>query len=365
MSSTLFELICGFGSAFLLVLIVTPSVIKVAKLKHLVDEPGESRKIHRRSVPTIGGIVIFAGTIIAYCLWFPSREAWQFGNNYDAIGALNEFKYLVACMFILFFVGVKDDIIGVSPTKKLLVHIAVGFILVFIADIRITQFWGLFGIYTIPFWLSISLSLFVYIVIVNAINLIDGVDGLAAGVSLIASMAFAFWFYKTGDQPLALLAMGLAGSLFGFLIYNFQPAKIFMGDSGSLIIGIVLFVLAVKMIELGFLKERSVAMNYVSKPVLAMAILSYPLIDTLRVFILRASKGRSPFSADRNHIHHKLLAMGLSHRQTSVALYGYTLFIILLTFLMPPYTPNVSFIVVGGIAIVSLNAVFLFKNKKA
>lgn len=365
MSSTLFELICGFGSAFLLVLIVTPSVIKVAKLKHLVDEPGESRKIHRRSVPTIGGIVIFAGTIIAYCLWFPSREAWQFGNNYDAIGALNEFKYLVACMFILFFVGVKDDIIGVSPTKKLLVHIAVGFILVFIADIRITQFWGLFGIYTIPFWLSISLSLFVYIVIVNAINLIDGVDGLAAGVSLIASMAFAFWFYKTGDQPLALLAMGLAGSLFGFLIYNFQPAKIFMGDSGSLIIGIVLFVLAVKMIELGFLKERSVAMNYVSKPVLAMAILSYPLIDTLRVFILRASKGRSPFSADRNHIHHKLLAMGLSHRQTSVALYGYTQFIILLTFLMPPYTPNVSFIVVGGIAIVSLNAVFLFKNKKA
>jgi len=346
------------------VLIVTPSLIKVAKLKHLVDEPGDSRKIHRRSVPTIGGIVIFAGTIIAYCLWFPSREAWQFGNNYDAIGALNEFKYLVACMFILFWVGVKDDIIGVSPIKKLMIHIAVGCILVFIANIRITQFWGLFGIDAVPYWISVSLSLFVYIVIVNAINLIDGVDGLAAGVGLIASLAFAFWFYKTGDQPLALLAMGLAGSLLGFLIYNSQPAKIFMGDSGSLIIGIVLFVLAVKMIELGFIKERSVAMNHVSKPVLAMAILSYPLIDTLRVFILRAAQGRSPFSADKNHIHHKLLAMGLSHRQTSAALYGYTLFIILLTFLMPPYTPNVSFFVVGGIAVVSLNSVFLFKNKK-
>ncbi len=364
MSSILTELICGFATAFFLVLVVTPSVIKVAKLKHLVDEPGENRKIHRRSVPTIGGIVIFAGTIIAYCLWFPSREGWQFGNNYDAIGALNEFKYLVACMFILFFVGVKDDIIGVSPIKKLGVHFIVGFILVFVADIRITQFWGLFGIYFIPYWFSLILSLFVYIVIVNAINLIDGVDGLAAGVGLIASLAFAFWFYKTGDQPLALLAMGLAGSLFGFLIYNFQPAKIFMGDSGSLIIGLVLFVLAVKMIELGFLKERSVAMNYVSKPVLAMATLSYPLIDTLRVFILRASQGRSPFSADKNHIHHKLLALGFNHRQTAVALYGYTVFIILLTFLMPPYTPNISFLVVGGIAIVSLNAVFLFKNKK-
>lgn len=364
MSSILTELICCFVSGFLLVLIATPSLIKVAKLKHLVDEPGESRKVHRRSVPTIGGIVIFAGTIIAYCLWFPSKEGWQFGNNYDAIGALNEFKYLVACMFILFFLGVKDDIIGVSPSKKLLIHIAVGIILVFVADIRISQFWGLFGITDIPYWFSITLTMFVYIVVVNAINLIDGVDGLAAGVGLIASMAFAFWFYKTGDQPLALLAMGLAGSLFGFLIYNFQPARIFMGDSGSLIIGVVLFVLAVKMIELGFLKERSVAMNYVSKPVLAMAILSYPLIDTLRVFILRASQGRSPFSADRNHIHHKLLALGLSHRQTAIALYGYTLFMILLTFLMPPYTPNISFMVVGGIAVISLNAVFLFKNKR-
>jgi UDP-GlcNAc:undecaprenyl-phosphate GlcNAc-1-phosphate transferase len=364
LTSTLFELICGFLSAFLLVLVVTPSVIKVAKLKHLVDEPRESRKVHRRSVPTIGGIVIFAGTIIAYCLWFPSKEVWQFGNNYDAIGALNEFKYLVACMFILFFIGVKDDIIGVSPIKKLLVHIIVGFILVIVADIRITQFWGLFGINAIPYWISVSLSMFVYIVIVNAINLIDGVDGLAAGVGLIASLAFAFWFYKTGDQPLALLAMGLAGSLLGFLIYNFQPAKIFMGDSGSLIIGIILFVLAVKMIELGFLKERLVAMNYVSKPVLAMAILSYPLIDTLRVFIVRASQGRSPFSADKNHIHHKLLALGFSHRQTAVILYAYTLFIIMLTFLMPPYTPNISFFVVGSIAVLSLNSVYLFKNKE-
>lgn len=364
MSSTLLELICGFASAFFLVLIVTPSVIKVAKLKHLVDEPGESRKIHRRSIPTIGGIVIFAGTIIAYCLWFPSREGWQFGNNYDAIGALNEFKYLVACMFILFFIGVKDDIIGVSPIKKLMIHFGVGFILVYIADIRITQFWGLFGVDTIPDWISYGLSLFVYIVIVNAINLIDGVDGLAAGVGFIASMAFAFWFYKTGDQPLALLAMGLGGSLLGFLVYNFQPAKIFMGDSGSLIIGVILFVLAIKMIELGFLKERSVAMNYVSKPVLAMAILSYPLIDTLRVFTIRALKGRSPFSADKNHIHHKLLAIGLSHRQTSLILYAYTIFIILLTFMMPPSTPNISFFVVGGIAVGLLYTVFLFNNKK-
>jgi UDP-N-acetylmuramyl pentapeptide phosphotransferase/UDP-N-acetylglucosamine-1-phosphate transferase len=361
-SEILRELIGSFSTAFFLVLIATPSLIKVAKLKHLVDEPGDARKLHRRSVPTIGGIMIFAGTIIGYCLWFPSKEGWIFGNNYFPIEALNEFKYLVACMFILFFLGLKDDIIGVSPAKKLLVHMLVGFILVYLADIRITQFWGLFGVSALPYWLSISLSLFVYIVIVNAINLIDGVDGLAAGFAFIASIAFSYWFYKTGDQPLSLLAIGLAGALLGFLVYNFQPAKLFMGDSGSLIIGIVLFVLAVKLIEFP-VSRMLINMEPVPKPVLAMAILAYPLIDTLRVFILRVLRGRSPFSADKNHIHHKLLALGLSHRQTCFVLYGFSICIILLTFKCPPYSPNVSFIVVMSVAILSLNSVFLFKNK--
>ena len=362
MTEILRELLGSFLTAFLLVLIATPSLIKVAKLKHLVDEPGDARKLHRRSVPTIGGIMIFAGTIIGYCLWFPSKEGWLLGDNYYPIDALNEFKYLVACMFILFFLGLKDDIIGVSPAKKLLVHLLVGYILVYVADIRITQFWGLFGVDHLPYWMSITLSMFVYVVIVNAINLIDGVDGLAAGFGFIASIAFSYWFFKTGDQPLALLASGLAGALLGFLIYNFQPAKLFMGDSGSLIIGLVLFVLAVKLIEFP-VRRMLVYMEPVPKPVLARAILAYPLIDTLRVFILRALRGRSPFSADKNHIHHKLLALGLSHRQTCFVLYGFSVAIILLTFKSPSYSPNLSFIIIMSIALVSLNSVFLFKNK--
>lgn len=345
-----------------MVLIATPSLIKVAKLKHLVDEPGDARKLHRKSVPTIGGIMIFAGTIIGYSLWFPSKEGWVLGANYYPIEALNEFKYLVACMFILFFVGLKDDIIGVSPAKKLIVHLLIGFILVYVADIRITQFWGLFGVDHLPFWLSLTLSLFVYIVIVNAINLIDGVDGLAAGFGFIASIAFAYWFYRTGDQPLVLLAVGLAGSLLGFLVFNFQPAKLFMGDSGSLIIGLVLFVLAIKLIEFPVSRMHT-RMEPVPKPVLAMAILAYPLIDTLRVFMLRALAGRSPFSADKNHIHHKLLALGLSHRQTCFVLYSFSIAIVLIAFMSPSYSPNVSFLLVMSIAVISLNSVFLFKNK--
>ncbi|MGB0424520.1 MAG: glycosyltransferase family 4 protein [Flavobacteriales bacterium] len=357
------ELALGFLTAFLLVFIAMPSLIKVAKLKHLVDEPGEARKLHRRSVPTIGGILIFAGTILGYSLWFPSQNPSQLGMNYDTLSALHEFKFLVASMFILFFLGLKDDIIGVSPSKKLLVHMTVGAILVLMADIRITDFWGLFGADTIPLWASIIFSIFVYIVIVNAINLIDGVDGLAAGIGTIAALTFAFWFFNTKDLPLALLATSLAGSLVAFLIYNFNPARIFMGDSGSLTIGVVVYVLAVKMIEFP-IKELPHIVAGVSKPVLAMAILSYPLIDTMRVFIQRTLQGRSPFSADKNHIHHRLLALGLSHKMVAISLYLYTLFVITLTFLMPRHRPNISLIVVFGIALVISQVIFLIPLPK-
>jgi UDP-GlcNAc:undecaprenyl-phosphate GlcNAc-1-phosphate transferase len=353
----------SFITSFMVVLIATPALIKVAKMKHLVDEPGEARKLHRRSVPTLGGVMIFAGTIMSYCMWFPAREDWM-GRNYDAIAALAEFKYILTALFILFFLGLKDDIIGVSPWKKLMIHIVVGLIIVVVADIRITEFWGLFTFEgEMPYWLSVTFSIFVYIVIVNAMNLIDGVDGLAAGVGTIATFTFTYWFYKTGDIPLSLLAIALGGSLCGFLIYNFQPAKLFMGDSGSLVIGLIIFVLAVKMIE--FPVQRILpTMKQVSKPVLAMAILCYPLIDTLRVFTIRMFQGRSPFSADKNHIHHKLLSLGFSHRQTSLFLYAFTLAIIGLALAMPAYSPNVSFAIVGGTAIVILNSLFMFKKKQ-
>ena len=356
------DLLLGLFTSFMIVLISTPILIKVAKIKHLVDEPGEDRKVHHRSVPTIGGIMIFAGTIISYALWFPSTNEAQFGINYNVLSALEDFKYLVASMFILFFLGLKDDIIGVSPTKKLFIHLIVAFILVILADIRITNFWGLFELNEIPYGASVALSVFAYIVIVNAINLIDGVDGLAAGVGTIAGFAFAYWYFLTEDMPLALLAVALAGSLLGFLFFNFNPAKIFMGDSGSLIIGVVLFVLAVNMIEFD---ERRLPEDLlgVSKPVLAMAILCYPLVDTIRVFFLRVIKGKSPFSADKNHIHHKLLSFGFSHRKTVIILYIYVIFIILLTTLMPTYSPNIAFLVVGGTAYVLAQSVFFIKSK--
>lgn len=312
--------VLGFFTAFFIVLLATPSLIKVAKLKHLVDEPSEERKLHFFSVPTIGGIIIFAGFIFAYSLWFPSENRNYFYNEGDLLLAFDQFKYLISSLLILFFIGVKDDIIGTAPIYKLVGHLIVAFILVLMADVRIMDMHGLFGFNELPDWASIALSIFTYIVVVNGFNLIDGVDGLAAGVGLIACILFAVWFKLAGDIPMTLLSACLAGSLLAFLIFNFSPARIFMGDSGSMLIGAVLSVLAIRLIEHDVSKLPEQIQN-ISTPVMAMSILSYPLVDTLRVFFIRAIRGGSPFIADRNHIHHGLLANGLNHRKTVMIIY--------------------------------------------
>jgi UDP-N-acetylmuramyl pentapeptide phosphotransferase/UDP-N-acetylglucosamine-1-phosphate transferase len=189
------------------------------------------------------------------------------------------------------------------------------------------------------------------------------VDGLAGGVGLIASVTFGSWFYSTGDLPLSLLAFSLAGALLGFLFFNFQPAKIFMGDSGSLILGFILYVLAMKLIEYPPIKIMGMA-SAVCKPVLVIGILSYPLMDTLRVFTLRVWSGNHPFKADKNHIHHRLLALGLSHKMTSLVLYLFTVIMIVISFLTPADQPNLSLLIVVGTAALLTNVIYLNKVKE-
>ncbi|UKN03421.1 undecaprenyl/decaprenyl-phosphate alpha-N-acetylglucosaminyl 1-phosphate transferase [Paracrocinitomix mangrovi] len=331
-----YHLVLVFLTAFGVVLLATPSLIKVAKLKHLVDEPSEDRKLHTRSIPTIGGIIIFSAFIFSSLLWFPD-------HSMIAKAELGQFNYLMASLILLFFVGVKDDIIGMSPMKKLLAHLMVGFILVVMGEIRITSFQGLLGMdIELPEYGSILISIFAYIVIVNAINLVDGVDGLASGVGLIAAAAFGVWFSYTGAVHWALVSFSLSGALLGFLVFNFNPARIFMGDSGSLSIGAILSVLAIKLIDTP-IETLPVEIQYVSKPVLAMTILAYPLLDTLRVFSIRIASGRSPLSADRNHLHHKMLDQDNNHKKTVIIIYIFTLIMIGQAFFLQFPNPNISF----------------------
>lgn len=344
-------------TAFLVVLFGTPSLIKVAKLKHLVDEPKEDRKLHERSIPTIGGIMIFSAFVFSISLWFPDKleDATSFAD----------FKYLMASLILLFFVGVKDDIIGTAPMYKLIAHIIVAFILVMMGDIRITNMHGLFGLYeNIPEWSTILLSFFTYIVIVNAYNLIDGIDGLASGVGAINAAFFGVWFILTGQVFLAIASFGLVGALLGFLVFNFQPARIFMGDSGSLTIGAVISVLAFHCIETPVTKIPEF-LSHVNTPIIAMAVLAYPLIDTLRVFSVRALKGRSPFSADRNHLHHHLVDSGVNHAKSAIVFYIYSILVVGFVVILNTGNSTLDFFIALVTAFLIVPILYFYKKKHA
>ncbi len=356
------ELILVYLTSFGVALYATPALIRVAILKRLTDVPAEERKIHTRSVPTVGGIIIYAATVFSYSLWYKVGD----GMLYDEIfRSIEEFKLIIATSLVLFFVGVKDDIIGTAPVKKLFAHILVALILVLIGEIRITSLHGIFGVWEIPYWGSVFLSLFTYVVVVNAFNLIDGVDGLAAGVGMIACWAFGLWFVFAGNYSLAALSFSLAGALLGFLFFNFSPAKIFMGDSGSLVIGLFVCILAIKLLEYP-VEKLDKFWVHVSKPIFVIAAVIYPLLDTLRVFIIRAVKGQSPLMADKNHIHHHLLMRGLNHAKTVIVIYLFTVVTIaasLLGYFVSDATIGLAIIV--AIALVFLFFVLVLKRKHA
>lgn len=336
--------------SFFIVLLATPSFIKVAELKNLFDEPGEERKLHKHRIPSMGGIMIFAGTLFSFLICYPS-------------GDIGYIKYLIPAMLVMFFIGIKDDIIGTAAVKKLIGHLLVAFIMVLMAEIRITSLYGIFEIREIPEWASISLSIFTFVVVINAFNLIDGVDGLAGGVACIASVAFGIWFLLIGSQVDAIIAFALAGALLGFLRFNFYPANIFMGDSGSLVVGLIICTLAIRLIEFD-LSAIPTHMMSISKPIFAMAVLSYPLLDTFRIFIYRMIKGTSPFQADSNHIHHRLIKLGLNHAQTVGVIYLVNASLIAYSVLVKGLNTSLVFIVLAVLVFTLLGILYLLPLKK-
>ncbi len=288
--------------AFLITFFAIPVIIQVAKDKKLFDEPDE-RKVHKTVIPTLGGLGIFAGFIIATLMGVPSTVT-------------SELQYFAAAATVIFFLGIKDDILVLSASKKFIGQLIAAGIIIKFGGIQITNMHGFLGIYEIPHIASIVLSIFTIIVITNSFNLIDGVDGLAGSLGLLTTLVFGAYFFYAGQLTYAVMAFALSGSTIGFLLYNFSPAKIFMGDTGSLLLGLINSILVIKFIN--------VAGNPVSNlpiaaaPAIGFSILMIPLFDTLRVFGLRILNRRSPFSPDRTHVHHFLLDLGLSHRMVTI-----------------------------------------------
>jgi UDP-N-acetylmuramyl pentapeptide phosphotransferase/UDP-N-acetylglucosamine-1-phosphate transferase len=217
---------------------------------------------------------------------------------------------------VIFFLGIKDDILILSPTKKFIGQLVAAGIIIKFGGLQIDNLYGFFGITGISHIASLILTTFTIIVITNSFNLIDGVDGLAGSLGLLTSLVFGGYFYFSGEIMYAVMALSLAGTLVAFLIYNFSPAKIFMGDTGSLLIGLLNSIFVIKFLSVA--GNPAAPLPLFSAPAIAFAILIVPLFDTLRVFSLRILNRRSPFSPDRNHIHHFLLDLGLSQKMITI-----------------------------------------------
>jgi len=319
--STMYILILSFLTAFALTYLAIPSIIKIARSKHLFDEPSE-RSSHTENTPSLGGIGIFAGAIFSIVLWTP-------------FGDFSELQYILCAFIIIFLIGAKDDIDPMSPYKKLAAQLLAAFILVFKAEIAFSSLYGLAGFHEeLPIWLSATFSSLTILLITNAFNLVDGINGLAGSIGTLIVTTLGLWFFMTGDIELAIVAFATAGAVIAFLRYNFTPAQIFMGDTGSLMIGLVCAILAIKFLEINHRLENASLYKFQAGPAVIVGIIILPLYDTLRVFFTRLLRGASPFRPDRRHIHHLLIDYGMSHMRATAVLTGANALFISFVFIM-------------------------------
>ena len=298
-----------FGWAFLIAVFAIPSIIYVAHLKNLLDRPND-RTVHEVLTPRLGGLAIFAGLMSSIMI---------FGRVDSGI------QYLLAGCIILFFIGLKDDMVSVSASKKFFVQILATGIVMFMGDIRVTSFQGIFGIHELSDGTSYAFTFLVIVGITNAINLIDGLDGLAGSLIFLASGVFGYIFYIYGSDeylPYSMISFSLMGGILGFLRYNFRNAIIFMGDTGSLVCGFILAVLAIQLVEMQTVDAA---------PSVAISILFIPIFDTVRVFGFRILKGISPFVPDKNHIHHILIRANIKNSYTVLILFTFNLLMIIVS----------------------------------
>ena len=339
-----------FLVAFVVTYLAIPSIVDTAKEKKLYDEPSR-RKSHLKQIPTLGGIAIFAGLTVS---------AGSF-INYSHVPSL---QYILVASIIIFFIGIKDDILIIGPLAKLLGQIAAALILIIPGDLYFSSLHGFLDIhYILPIW-SLLLTLFVIIVIINSFNLVDGIDGLAASIGMLTTMFFGIWFFISGNIEYCLLSTATFGTLLAFIRFNVfaNKYKIFMGDTGSLIVGLMIAVQVIMFNEknIGYTSVFSIE----SAPAVSFAVLIVPLYDTMRVFLIRMSRGRSPFSADKNHLHHCLLKLGHSHiRATLIIIFANICFIILALLLQDIGIIWLMMIILAIATILSLILEHLVKKK--
>jgi UDP-GlcNAc:undecaprenyl-phosphate GlcNAc-1-phosphate transferase len=338
-------------TAFIITYYSVPAIIRLSLVKKLYDKPDE-RKIHAGRISPLGGMAIFGGMIISFV----------FFSAHLANPTLNS---VLVALFVIFVMGVKDDLYPLTPYKKLLGQLLAVSIVIFQGDIRIENFYGLFGIHELPYWISVLISYFFYLGIINSFNFIDGINGLSSGIGIVVSITFGIWFYYLNEPLFLILALCIAGSQLAFLRYNLINAKIFMGDSGSMILGFLVALLTIYYLQANERFSDSILLH-IDALVFALAVLIIPIMDTVRVvfvrlFILR----KSPLKADRNHIHHVLLDIGLSHVQATLVLLVVNVFFIVLTYYLNDFIrAKYLILTISLLAIVLSQIPFVIKTKR-
>jgi UDP-N-acetylmuramyl pentapeptide phosphotransferase/UDP-N-acetylglucosamine-1-phosphate transferase len=299
-------LILAFAAtAFVLALLLFPVLINLLHRWALHDHPSD-RKIHTAFTPSMGGICILLAAGLTLLLAVP-LTAWA------------QWKLYFIALAIIFVTGLRDDILVLSPGQKLLGQLLPVAILVFAGGIQITSLYSLWS-GPLPFWAASALTVLALVAVTNSFNLIDGIDGLAGVLSLLAFLALGTWFWLAGQHFPALLAGVFCGAIGGFLYYNWQPSKIFMGDTGTLPIGFTIAVLLILFMEANFRLPAASSFRFSATIGTALCVFFVPAFDTARVVMYRLVNRQSPFRADRNHLHHHLLRLGLSHAQTALLL---------------------------------------------
>ncbi|MFN0275039.1 MAG: glycosyltransferase family 4 protein [Chitinophagales bacterium] len=294
--------------SFIGVRLLVPKIIAYAFNNNLTDKPND-RKVHHNAIPRLGGIA-FGGTLLLIFTGYVILD-----------GSLGSLATLIA-LSLIFITGLMDDIKEIKAKKKFVIQI-VAAVIIASEGIRITHLWGLFGINELSIFYQYVITVIILVGITNSFNLIDGIDGLAAGIGLINSFALGCMAFYASFTEIAVLNFTLAGGLFAFLFFNFNPAKIFMGDSGSTLIGFLMGVSAL------YLATHHESFQTINVPIAMFGILLLPVFDTIRILVERIIRGVSPFTAEKNHIHHLLLETGLNHKKSSIILYISNILIII------------------------------------
>jgi len=332
------QLLTAFFLSAFLVYQSIPIIVRLSNTKKLLDVPNK-RKVNKHPIPNLGGIALFIGISLSTLLCIYQMP-------------FADMRYILAAMIILFFIGMKDDILLIAPRKKLLAQVISALLLIMMGDIRITNLHGIIGMYEIGHLFSLLLSLLIIVGITNSINLIDGIDGLAAGLSIFISGIFGVAFILFGQPQYAVLSFSITGSLCAFFIYNVfgKANKIFMGDTGSLLLGVLFSVLVIKYNEFAITASAPIK-NY--SPAFSLALLFIPLFDMARVFCVRLFNKKSPFAPDMNHIHHKFLALGYSHIKATSIIVALNLLIIAVIYALRSVDINIllALLILFGIGV--------------